>query len=105
MKDFLERLYMTASPVLIRIPYVPIERRVKEKWWRPATKVVDYKHPFDLSVADMKFRLGLNNDMSDLRMALNNMLVAIHRHIPGNDGQSETLELKLTDRGLTYIGR
>ena len=105
MKDFLERLYNTAAPILIKIPYVRIERRQKDKWWLPANRFAEYKHPFDLSVAEMNLRLGTDNDMSDLRMALNNMLVVIHQHIPSDDGQSETLQLELTDRGLSYLGR
>lgn len=64
-----------------------------------------YKHPFDLSIAEMKYRLGTDNDLADIRLALHNHLLVIHDRVADADGTNEILELELTDRGLSYIGR
>ncbi|MCR9222850.1 MAG: hypothetical protein NXH70_02175 [Hyphomonas sp.] len=105
MKDFLLRLHRTPAPFLVQIPYIPYRVTEKRRFWQMPNRYTVYKHPFDVSIPEMNIRLGKDNDLADIRMALHNNLLVIHDRVTDVDGTNEILELEMTDHGLSYIGR
>lgn len=105
MKDFLNRIYRQPTPFKVEVSYIGYRVLQPRRMWQMPNRTLVYRHPFDVSVAEMKYRLGTNNDLADIRLALHNDLLVIHDRQEHADGTKEQLTLELTDRGLSYIGR
>lgn len=103
MIDFIDRLYEMPSPIKIDIPYAEVQVEIPTLPWMPRKFRTETRHPFDMPMVEMQSRMGTNNDLTDLRNALNNFLVKVKQR--DNHFDKETLTLEITERGLRYIGR